>query len=138
MDAAGQVVAAMGWSLPYTLVVLDRWKMAAVYCQAVLSHNQRIALDGPPAETVDAEAKDLAAKQLARLAARKASKDCGHGEAKTYRRAAGRHATRDAKAIARPGASLARRWPGGGRADYGRFSKNCYRCKFATWTAAVR
>jgi hypothetical protein len=125
----------MGWSLPYTLVVLDRWKMAAVYCQAVLSHNQRIALDGTPAETVDAEAKDLAAKQLACLAARKASKDCGHGEAKTYRRAAGRHATRDAKAIARPGASLAlssenvgtiaaagtdaniadpeRRWPGG-------------------------
>ena len=63
-----------GWSLPYTLGVLGRWKMAAVYCQAVLSHDQRIALDGAPAETVDAEAKDLAAKQLARLAARKAKK----------------------------------------------------------------
>jgi hypothetical protein len=25
-----------------------------------------------------------------------------------------------------------------GRADYRRFSKICYRCKFATWTAAVR
>jgi hypothetical protein len=34
----------------------------------VLSHNQRIALDGTPVETVDAEAKDLAAKQLARHA----------------------------------------------------------------------
>jgi sRNA-binding protein len=51
-----------------------RWKMAAVYCQAVLSHDQRIALDGTPAETVDAGAKDLAAKQLARLAARNAAK----------------------------------------------------------------
>jgi sRNA-binding protein len=48
--------------------------MAEVYCQAVLCHDQRIALDGSPAETVDAEAKDLAAKQLARLAARKAKK----------------------------------------------------------------
>ena len=64
----------MGWSLPYTLGVLGRWKMAAVYCQAVLSHDQRISLDGAPAEPVDAEAKDLAAKQLARLAAREAAK----------------------------------------------------------------
>jgi sRNA-binding protein len=64
----------MGWSLPYTLGVLGRWKMAAVYCQAVLSHDQRITLDGAPAEPVDAEAKDLAAKQLARLAAREAAK----------------------------------------------------------------
>jgi hypothetical protein len=31
--------AAMGWALPYTLGVLGRWKMAAVYCQAVLSHD---------------------------------------------------------------------------------------------------
>jgi hypothetical protein len=31
----------MGWSLPYTLGVLGRWKMAAVYCQAVLAHDQR-------------------------------------------------------------------------------------------------
>jgi sRNA-binding protein len=38
------------------------------------SYDQRIALDGAPAETVDAEAKDLAGKQLARLAARKAAK----------------------------------------------------------------
>jgi sRNA-binding protein len=56
------------------LGVLGRWKMAPVYCQAVLSYDQRIALDGAPAETVDAEAKDLAAKQLAQLAARKAKK----------------------------------------------------------------
>jgi sRNA-binding protein len=74
MGVARQVAAAMGWSLPYTLGVLGRWKMAAVYCQAVLAHDQRIALDGSQAETVDAEAKDLAAKQLARLAARKAAK----------------------------------------------------------------
>jgi len=74
IGATGEIAAAMGWSLPYTLGVLGRWKMAAVYCQAVLSHDQRIALDGAPAETVDAEAKDLAAKQLANLAARKAKK----------------------------------------------------------------
>jgi sRNA-binding protein len=74
MGVARQVVAEMGWSLPYTLGVLGRWKMAAVYCQAVLFHDQRIALDGAPAEAVDAEAKDLAAKQLARLAAREAAK----------------------------------------------------------------
>jgi sRNA-binding protein len=74
IGAAGEIAAAMGWSLPYTLGVLGRWKMAAVYCQAVLSHDQRIALDGAPAEMVDAEAKDLAAKQLAKLAARKAKK----------------------------------------------------------------
>jgi hypothetical protein len=33
--AAGEIAAVMGWSLPYTLGVLGRWKMAAVYCQAV-------------------------------------------------------------------------------------------------------
>jgi sRNA-binding protein len=48
--------------------------MAAVYCQAVLSHDQRIGLDGSPAEMVDAEAKELATKQIAQLAARKAAK----------------------------------------------------------------
>jgi sRNA-binding protein len=74
MGAARQVAAAMGWSLPYTLGVLTRWKMAAVYCQAVLSHDQRIGLDGSPAEMVDAEAKELAAKQMAQLEARKAAK----------------------------------------------------------------
>jgi sRNA-binding protein len=74
MGVAREVAAAMGWSLPYTLGVLGCWKMAPVYCQAVLCYDQRIALDGTPAETVDAEAKDLAAKQLTRLAARKAAK----------------------------------------------------------------
>jgi sRNA-binding protein len=74
LGVAHQVAAGMGWSLPYTLSVLRRWKMAAVYCQAVLSHDQRIALDGTPAETVDAGAKDLAAKRLARFAARNAAK----------------------------------------------------------------
>jgi sRNA-binding protein len=64
----------MGWSLPYTLGVLTRWKMAAVYCQAVLSHDQRIGLDGSPAEMVDAEARELATKQIAQLEARKATK----------------------------------------------------------------
>ena len=74
MGAARQVAATMGWPLPYALGVLTRWKMAAVYCQAVLSHDQRIGLDGSPAEMVDAEAKELATKQMAQLEARKAAK----------------------------------------------------------------
>jgi sRNA-binding protein len=74
MGAARQVAAATGWPLPYTLGVLTRWKMGAVYCQAVLSHNQRIGLDGSPAEMVDTEAKALATKQMAQLEARKAAK----------------------------------------------------------------
>ena len=72
----------MGWSLPYTLSVLRHWKMTAVYCRAVLSHDQRIALDGTPAETVDAGAKDLATKQLARQAARNAPKQTAPAKAK--------------------------------------------------------
>jgi sRNA-binding protein len=81
MGAAGEITAAMGWSLPYTLGVLGRWKMAPVYCQAVLCYDQRIALDGSPAETVDAEAKNLATKQLAQLAARKAAKKAAEAAA---------------------------------------------------------
>ena len=54
LGVAHQVAAGMGWSFPYTLSVLRRWKMAPVYCQAVLSHDQRITLDGTLAETVDA------------------------------------------------------------------------------------
>jgi hypothetical protein len=35
--------------------VLTYWKMAPVYCQVVLAHDQRITLDGALAETVDAQ-----------------------------------------------------------------------------------
>jgi ProQ/FINO family len=62
------------WSHPYTLGVLHLWKMAPVYCQAVVNHDQRIGLDGAPVEAVDAGAKDLAARRLAQLAARKSVK----------------------------------------------------------------
>jgi sRNA-binding protein len=48
--------------------------MAPLYCQAVLRHHQRISLDGSPAEMVEAKAKDLATKHLARLAAGTAAK----------------------------------------------------------------
>jgi sRNA-binding protein len=74
VGAAREIAAAMGWSLPYTLGVLVGWKMAPVYCKAVLCYDQRFALDGSPAEMIDAEAKDLATKQLARLAARETAK----------------------------------------------------------------
>ena len=109
LGVAGQIAAVMGWSLPYTLGVLGRWKMAAVYCQAVLSHDQRIALDGTPAETVDAEAKDLAAKQLAKLAARKAAKKVAKPAAPAAVKPKARPgaANRDARAIARPSACSA-------------------------------
>jgi sRNA-binding protein len=72
--AAREIAAVMDWPLPYTLGVLKTWKMAPVYCQAILSYDQRIALDGAPAETVDTKAKELAAKRLADLSARKAAK----------------------------------------------------------------
>jgi sRNA-binding protein len=69
--AGREISAAMRWPLPYTLGVLRGWKTTPAYCEAILCHDQRIALDGSPAETVNPAAKDLAAKQLAELAARK-------------------------------------------------------------------
>jgi sRNA-binding protein len=48
--------------------------MAPVYCQAILCYDQRIALDGSSAEMVEAKAKHLATKHLARLAAGTAAK----------------------------------------------------------------
>jgi len=72
-SVAREVAAAMGWSHVYTFGVLGRWKLTAVYCQAVLRDNQRIALDGSPAEPVEPEAKAMARKRPATLAARKAS-----------------------------------------------------------------
>lgn len=75
IGAAHEIAGTMGWSIPYTLGVLARWKMTPVYCRAVLCYEQRITLDGMPAEPIDAEARDLATKQLARLAAQKAAKE---------------------------------------------------------------
>jgi sRNA-binding protein len=75
IDATDEIAAIMGWSLPYTLGVLSRWKMAPVYCQAILCYDQRIALDGSLAEMVETKAKDLATEHLARLAARTAAKN---------------------------------------------------------------
>src|ERR1700722_4120141 len=37
IGAAGEIAAAMNWSVPYTLGVLARWKMAPAYCKAILS-----------------------------------------------------------------------------------------------------
>jgi sRNA-binding protein len=74
LGAAGEISKAMDWQLPYTRGVLSIWKMTPAYCEAVLRHDQRIALDGSPAEAVDANSRDLAAKRLAELAARDAAK----------------------------------------------------------------
>ena len=73
-SAVGVIAATMGWSTGYTRGVLFGWKMTAAYCRGVLSHDQRIALDGALAEPVDAKAKDLAAKRLAQIAAKAAKK----------------------------------------------------------------
>ena len=83
IGAAHEIAAVMGWSLPCTLGVLARWKMAPAYCQAVLCYDQRVALDGSPAEMIDAKAKDLATRQLAQIAARKAAKAAAPGVVKS-------------------------------------------------------
>ena len=74
IGATDEIAAVMGWSHPYTLGVLSRWKLAPPYCQAVLNHQQRIALDGSLAEIVDAKARDLATKHLARRFAKTTAK----------------------------------------------------------------
>jgi sRNA-binding protein len=66
LNVARQIAAAMGWSVAYTHGVLKPWKQTASYCRAVLCYDQRITLDGAPAETVDAAARDLAARELAK------------------------------------------------------------------------
>jgi sRNA-binding protein len=73
-SAVGVIAATMGWSTAYTRGVLFVWKMSPVYCRAVLSHDQRIALDGTLAELVDAEAKAKATQRLAQIAAKAAKK----------------------------------------------------------------
>jgi len=74
-NVAREIAEAMDWSHGYALGVLSSWKLAAVYCQAVLRHEHRVALDGTLAEPVEPEAKALAAKRLDTLAARKATKE---------------------------------------------------------------
>jgi len=96
VDAAHEIAAVMGWSYPYTLGVLSRWKMAPLYCQAVLSHDQRIALDGSPAEMVGPKAKDLATRHLARRAASTTAKKAAKSAAPT--------AAKSRRASARPSA----------------------------------
>ena len=99
VDATYEIAAVMGWSEPYTLGVLSRWKRAPVYCQAVLWHPQRVGLDGSPAEMVEAKAKDLAAKHLARraagTAAKKAAKSAAPAAVKSQPASAPPHQLRD-------------------------------------------
>ncbi len=83
VDATYEIAAVMGWSYPYTLGVLSRWKLAPLYCRAVLNHPRRIALDGSPAEMVEAKAKDLATKHLARRAAGTTAKKAAKSVART-------------------------------------------------------
>jgi sRNA-binding protein len=68
------IAESMGWTVPYALGVLAVWKGSPNYCEAVLRHG-RINLDGSlSGDEPDTKAKDMAAKQLAAIAARKAAK----------------------------------------------------------------
>jgi sRNA-binding protein len=68
-----RIAEAIGWTIPFTLGVLAVWKGSPSYCRAVL-HHDRINLDGSPSgEQPDAAAKDMATKQLAKIAARRAA-----------------------------------------------------------------
>jgi hypothetical protein len=60
---------------PYSATEVDGWqhKLSRVSQNRAAVH-QRIGLDGSPAEMVDAEAKELATRQMAQLEARKAAK----------------------------------------------------------------
>ena len=73
VGAVGEIAAGMNWTIPYALGVLAPWKLAAVYCKAILSRDHRIGLDGTPAEPVDMKAKNSATKRLARHAAKQAA-----------------------------------------------------------------
>jgi hypothetical protein len=44
VGATHEIAAVMSWSYAYTLSVLSRWKMAPVYCQAVLNHPNALRL----------------------------------------------------------------------------------------------
>ena len=95
IDATDKIAVAKGWSLPYALGVLSRWKMAPVYCHAILQ-----------GEGFGNQAPCAARGSHGR---EEGSKDPGarRGEAEARQRAANRHAAHDAKAIARSGAGLA-------------------------------
>ena len=107
IGVAGEIASAMGWSLPYTLGVLARWKMAPAYCRAVLAQEHRVALDGSPAEAIDAKAKDLAAKSYAAGGARdrERSRKARGASAREFK--ACRKVTRDGRATARPSTGVA-------------------------------
>jgi ProQ/FINO family len=68
------IAQSMGWTVPYVLGVLAVWKGSPSYCEAVLCHG-RINLDGSPnGEEPDTKAKEMAKKQLAKIAAKSAAR----------------------------------------------------------------
>jgi sRNA-binding protein len=59
------VAAEMGWSWAYARGVMMNWKAGKPYCDAILRHATRIALDGSPSgETVDDEARAMARERV--------------------------------------------------------------------------
>jgi hypothetical protein len=73
---AGQIAERMGWSPRYAAGVLRGWKLRRAYCQAVLHYERRWNLEGEEVAdaVVEDAARELASKQLARIAARRAKR----------------------------------------------------------------
>jgi sRNA-binding protein len=73
---AGQIAERTGWSLRYASGVLRGWKLRRAYCQAVLQYERRWDLEGEEVAdaVVEDAARELASKQLARIAARRAER----------------------------------------------------------------
>jgi hypothetical protein len=73
---AGQIAERTGWSPRYAAGVLRGWKLRRAYCQAVLQYERRWNLGGEevPDAVVEDTARELASKQLARIAARRAKR----------------------------------------------------------------
>ena len=90
----GIIADSMGWTVPYALGVLAVWKGSPSYCEAVLRH-VRINLDGSSCgDAPDTRAKDMAEKQLAQNATRKAAQAAPEVAAGGYSRRRGPTADR--------------------------------------------
>jgi hypothetical protein len=73
---AGQIAERTGWSPRYAAGVLRGWKLRRAYCQAVLQYERRWNLEGEEVAdaVVEDAARELASKQLGRIAARRAKR----------------------------------------------------------------
>jgi sRNA-binding protein len=72
VNVIGPIAEAMGWTVSFTHGVLKGWKSSAAYCRAILRDVVRFNLDGSPSDQpVDDKARQMAAKRLAEIKARR-------------------------------------------------------------------